>query len=151
MAQAGLLSLKTGKKDIQVAIALVERDGAWLVSQRAAGRVFAGLWEFPGGKIEPGESPAGAAVRETREETCLEIEAVGELGSIVTDYPDHRVILHLVLCRCVNGEPSPGDDSVTEVCWVSWTQLQQLEMPAANAEIIARLSALIERRTRDTA
>ena len=63
--------------DIEVALALLERRGRWLVTRRAEGRIFAGQWEFPGGKIEPGESPEQAAVRELREETGLVAEPVG--------------------------------------------------------------------------
>ncbi|GMU22807.1 MAG: hypothetical protein AMXMBFR13_28910 [Phycisphaerae bacterium] len=120
-----------------IALALVERDGRWLVSRRAPGRVFAGLWEFPGGKMAGGERAEDAAVRETLEETGLEVGACGFLGELTTQSGDGPVVLHLVLCRTVSGEARPADPAVEAVAWVTTAELAALSMPPANAQIVA--------------
>ncbi|MBI4580412.1 MAG: NUDIX domain-containing protein [Planctomycetes bacterium] len=126
---------------VEVALALIEKDGRWLVSRRSAGRVFAGLWEFPGGKVHPGESAAGAAVREAAEETGLAVEATADLGSVETAHGGRIVVLRLVRCRpaCGVDDARPADPAITEVRWVSLAELAALPMPPANGEIIRRL------------
>jgi mutator protein MutT len=129
----------------EIALALVQRedDGHWLVSRRSPGRVYAGLWEFPGGKIKPGETPEQAAVRETAEETGLFVVPVGSLGSLTdVQNANTNVRLHLVMCRIEAGTAEPGDSAVTEVRWASRAEIRQLEMPPANAEILRRLEQL---------
>jgi mutator protein MutT len=123
-----------------VALALVERQGRWLVSRRGEGRPFAGLWEFPGGRVAPGESPTEAAVRETWEETGLTVQAVGTLGRVTSRSGDGRVVLHLVLCRPIAGEAAPVSPAVTQVRWAAMDELRGLAMPPANAEIVERLA-----------
>jgi mutator protein MutT len=127
---------------VDVALALVRGVRGWLVTRRSAGRVFAGLWEFPGGRIDIGETPYEAAVRETAEETGLTVEAVAAVGKIETAHAGGRVVLHLVHCRVVSGEAGVCDTAVEEVRWVSMSELEALPMPPVNAEIIARLKGL---------
>lgn len=126
---------------LQVALALIHDDRGWLVSRRSAGRIFAGLWEFPGGKIGPRETPQSAAVRETREETGLLVEPLGSLGEVEDAHGGKRVRLHLILCRPLSGEAAARDPAVDEVHWVSLEELEKLPMPPVNAQIIARLRA----------
>jgi len=128
-------------KSVQVALALVQGERGWLVTRRSAGRVFAGLWEFPGGKIEIGETPQAAAVREAGEETGVSVEAVEMLGEVQTEHGGVRVVLHLVHCRVTGGEARVGDAAVEEVRWVSTAELEALPMPPVNAQIIERLHA----------
>jgi mutator protein MutT len=125
-----------------VALALIGGERGWLVSRRSAGRIFAGLWEFPGGKVEAGETAETAAVREAFEETGLRVEAVGGLGVLHTEHSGGRVALHLVHCRVVDGEAAVCDAAVAEVRWVNMTELEALAMPPVNAEIIAWLKRL---------
>jgi len=127
---------------VHVALALVDRDGRWLVARRSERRLFAGYWEFPGGKVEAGESTFAAAVREAREEAGLAVEPIRSLGRIETEHGGQQITLHLVRCRPAGGEPAPSSPAVTEVRWVSQADLRRLRMPPANAEIIDRLSAL---------
>jgi len=122
-----------------VAIALVESNGRWLVARRSEGRVFAGLWEFPGGKVEEGESAAEAAVREVREETGLEVRPIALLGRVHTSHGGQAVVLHLVPCQPVAGEPTVCSEAVSELRWVSLEELRGLPMPPANNEIIRHL------------
>jgi len=126
---------------VSVALALVRSGDRWLVSRRSEGRVFAGLWEFPGGKVQPGEEPSATAVRETREETGLQVEAVRELGAVDTAHDGKKFDLYLVECRPLAGEAVPASPAVTEVRWVTLEELQALPMPPANARIIERLLA----------
>ena len=88
----------------------------------------------------PGEPAEAAAVRETSEETGLQVEPVGTAGSITTYHDGKTVVLHLVRCRVVGGTATPADASVAEVRWVSVDELRALQMPPANAEIIRHLS-----------
>jgi mutator protein MutT len=126
---------------VHVALAVVDEEGRWLVGRRSPGRIFASLWEFPGGKLLPGESAEQAAVRETREETGLTVEPLADLGQIETCHGGRTVVLHLIHCRRVAGEPQPSDPAVDEVRWVTAAELRALPMPPANADVIARLPA----------
>ncbi|HOW69095.1 MAG TPA: NUDIX domain-containing protein [Phycisphaerae bacterium] len=129
-------------RDIQVSLALVGCQGSWLVSRRAPGRVFAGHWEFPGGKVEGAETPAEAAVREVREETGLRVVAVGDVGQVATEHDGQRVVLHLVHCQVVEGMPAVCSPAVDAVRFVTLSELAALPMPPANGEVVVRLSFL---------
>ena len=125
---------------MNIALAIVRQSGLWLVDRRGdRGGPFAGLWEFPGGKIQAGETPEVAAVRECAEETSLQVEPAGRLELVEHDYDRLRVRLHPVLCRAVSGTAFPRDRSVVEVGWVDDGTLASLEMPAANRSVIAEL------------
>lgn len=110
------------------------------MSRRAPGRVFAGLWEFPGGKVENGESAFEAAVRETREEAGLTIEAMEEWMTVDSrPSPEKRVILHVIHCRYIAGEAHPCDAAIEAVDWATLSDLRHLPMPPANAMIVAAI------------
>lgn len=125
---------------LNVALAVIRQGNQVLVSRRAEGRIFAGRWEFPGGRVEPGESPEAAAVREAMEEVGLGVEAVETWPPVLTHHGGRDVALHPVLCRVVSGEPRPRDPAVTEVRWVGAEELRTLQMPPANVEIVRRLA-----------
>lgn len=131
---------------VSVALALVQAGGRWLVGRRASGRVFAGLWEFPGGKCGPAESPSQAAVRETLEEAGIAVEATGDLGTIESTNASGAVKLHLVTCRLIDDadieKARACDPAVTEIRWVNANELLTLPMPPANAEILRRLGVV---------
>jgi len=124
-----------------VALALVDVEGRWLVSRRAPGRNFAGLWEFPGGKIEPGETPAQAAVREVAEETGLEVSPLGGLGQVTTEHNGQTIVLHLIRCGARAGVPRVCSSAIDAVRFVTLSEVADLPMPPANATVIARLRA----------
>ena len=126
---------------VHVALALVQAENGWLVSRRSAGRVFAGLWEFPGGKMEIGENPQSASAREAREETGVVVEPVELLGEVESNHGGRRVVLHLVRCQWVSGEAAACDPAVEEVRWVGAEELAKLPMPPVNTQIISRLLA----------
>ena len=95
---------------IRVVAALIsDAQGRYLAQQRPAHKSRGMLWEFPGGKVEPGESDAQALVREGREELAVELEVAELVWSTVHDYPDVQVELRLHRARIVQGEPQPLD------------------------------------------
>jgi mutator protein MutT len=126
------------KKRVEVAIALVWRGGLLLVSRRTADVHLGGSWEFPGGKLEPGESVEACAEREVLEEVGLVVRARARREPIVYDYPDRVVTLTPVDCSWVSGEPRALE--VAEVRWVELSLLQELDFPPANAPLLRELS-----------
>lgn len=126
-----------GQPVYQVAIALVLRDGRWLVAERHADAHLGGLWEFPGGKFAPPETPEQAAVRELFEECGVRAEAGRVIHELAVGYADRQIRLYAVRCRWVAGEPRPLGNARCE--WVTLAELRRLPMPAANAELIAAL------------
>lgn len=125
----------TGHEIQRVALALVRRADTWLVAQRPARAHLGGLWEFPGGKLERGETPAAAALRELHEECGVSAIAVATLPSAQCDYGDRVVELTPVLCVWEAGEPRPLGNQACR--WVATAELRQLTMPPINARIIA--------------
>lgn len=126
--------MRTDKPIHEVAIAIVRRGELWLVAKRRPDAHLGGMWEFPGGKCEPSESPAVAAVREVFEECGVVSIAQCTLGDFTVDYGDRVCNLHAVLCNWQSGEAHPhGSD---ECRWVTNDELRALEMPAINAQII---------------
>ncbi len=129
---------------VEVALALIERGGRWLVSRRAPGRVFEGLWEFPGGACQTGETPAAAASREALEEVGLVVLPLMDLEPIETAHAGRQFRLHLVRCAAAEGDVRPCDPAVIEVRWVDLDELKRLPMPPANAAVIARIAAAVQ-------
>jgi 8-oxo-dGTP diphosphatase len=122
---------------IIVAAAVVERNGAFLLTRRLKGTHLEGAWEFPGGKCEPLETPAACLVREIREELGTVI-IVGELILVTRHaYPDRTVELHFYEGR-LTGDPVPQIGQ--EMRWVTRDELAELDLPEADAELIERLA-----------
>jgi 8-oxo-dGTP diphosphatase len=126
-----------------VAAALVDDRGRVLVQRRPAGKALAGLWEFPGGKVEPGESPEDALVRELREELAIDIDATALTALTFASMPltDRHLLLLLYVCREWRGDPRPLEASA--LAWHHPAGLRQLEMPPADAPFIAVLEAAL--------
>jgi 8-oxo-dGTP diphosphatase len=120
-----------------VAVAIVGRDGRWLVAQRHPHAHLGGLWEFPGGKCEADETAQAAALRELREECGVEAFVERVLPELRHDYGDRVVELTPVLCRWASGEARPLGSAACR--WVSLHELRGLQMPAMNAAILAEL------------
>ena len=122
---------------IHVAVALVHRDGLWLVARRAHDAHLPGLWELPGGKREEGETPAVAATRELLEECGVDAVVERSLEPVCWEYADRRVSITPVVCRWQSGEAQPlGSD---ECRWVSLPAMRRLPMPPINSEIIRQI------------
>ena len=131
--------MSAGKKIVEVSAALIFRGGKLLITQRHAQVHLGGLWEFPGGKRESGETFEECLVREIREELGVEI-SVGELfAEIHHDYPEKSVGLKFFICRLVAGEPQPLDCAAVK--WVAQNELTNFEFPAADAQLLAKLRA----------
>jgi mutator protein MutT len=122
---------------VEVVAAVVERDGRYLITRRLEGTHLAGLWEFPGGKILPGEKPADALRRELKEELGVEA-AVGQLIETVDwTYPEKSVRLRFFRCALAE-EPTPLEGQ--EMRWIPGAELRSYNFPDADATLIARLS-----------
>lgn len=124
---------------IIVAAAVIERAGAVLVTRRLKGTHLEGLWEFPGGKCEPGESIHDCLIREIVEE--LAVTVVPRETMLVTThvYPEKTVELHFVACD-LDGEPAPQQGQ--QMQWIARADIDTLEFPAADAALIAQLRTM---------
>jgi A/G-specific adenine glycosylase len=123
---------------VRGAVVVLERGGRWLVRRREPGKLLGGLWEFPGGKIEPGESPRRAARRELREETGLAAGPLRSRGVVRHAYSHFTVELHVF-----EGHPAGGVDARRgdPGRWVRPAELRRLPIPKATEKILARLAA----------
>ena len=105
-----------------VAGALFDAHGRVLIAQRPAGKHMAGGWEFPGGKVEPGETPRAALIRELQEELGIDVHEAAPLIAYEHEYPHRRVLLDLWVVGCYTGEPQPLDAPALQ-----WTAIDDLE------------------------
>jgi 8-oxo-dGTP diphosphatase len=124
---------------IVVAGALSDADGRVLMARRPAGKQHAGLWEFPGGKVEPGETPGAALVRELREELGIAIDSDALLPVAFSESPgDRHLVLLLYRCRSWRGEPRALD--AAEIRWVAVNDLAAFDMPPADRPLAEALA-----------
>jgi 8-oxo-dGTP diphosphatase len=121
---------------IVVTAAVIERDGAFLVTRRLEGVHLEGFWEFPGGKCEPGESHTACIKREILEELGTGVRVGPEIFAVQHEYPERIVELHFFACELA-GEPVALLRQ--EMRWVRRDELGTLEFPPADAELIERL------------
>jgi A/G-specific adenine glycosylase len=121
----------------RAAVVVLDYRGRWLVQRRPAGGLLGGLWEFPGGQIEPGESGAAAARRELREETGFSVRGLAPAGVVLHDYSHFSVELHVFRGRPAGRRPPlpPGRR------WVTPAELSCLPIPKATEKIVRRLSS----------
>ncbi len=122
---------------IEVSAGLVFRSGRLLITQRQAGAHLGGLWEFPGGKREPGETFEECLVRELREELAIEVAVGGLIETIQHDYPEKRVLLKFFRCDWRAHEPQAL--GCPAFAWVTREELGKYEFPAADARLLQRL------------
>jgi mutator protein MutT len=130
-------SIDSRSGPIPVGIGLIHRGGTYLVRQRPAGTVYAGYWEFPGGKCEPGESPAETAARECYEETGLAVVVLRLRRVIEHHYPHGHVLLHFF--DCVPADPNAEPPQSAGCRWVEAARLPALRFPEANEMILEEL------------
>ena len=120
--------------EVKVAAGVIERDGQVLVTQRAAKAHQGGLWEFPGGKLESGESAEQALIRELAEELNIQVTQQAPLIEISHDYGDKQVRLFVSVVRAFEGEPQGMEGQPMQ--WIAAADLNRLSFPAANLPII---------------
>ena len=126
-----------------VAVALIDADGRVLLQQRPPGKAMADLWEFPGGKVEPGETPEAALIRELEEELGIRTPASCLAPATFASEPldDRHLLLLLYVCRKWEGVPHPHH--ATALKWVRPAQMYALPMPPADLPLIGILEALL--------
>jgi len=127
----------TGTEPIQVAAALILREGRYLITQRRADVHLGGLWEFPGGKREPGESLEACLRRELREELGIEISNPMLFQVIPHDYPEKSVELHFFRCAISSGLPRPL--GCEDLQWVAPDELGRYPLPPADRLLVEAL------------
>jgi len=126
-----------------VAVALVDTDNRVLLARRPEGKALAGLWEFPGGKIEPDERPEDALIRELREELGIEVKApcLAPLAFASHAYDDFHLLMPLYICRKWQGFVQAREGQALK--WVSPKALRDYAMPPADAPLIPPLVDLL--------
>jgi len=124
---------------IVAACALLSREGAVLIAKRPAGRPLAGLWEFPGGKVEGGERPEDTLIRELREELAITVSeaCLAPLAFASHTYPDFHLLMPLYVCRRWNGVVTPQEGQETK--WVRPKNLVDYAMPPADKPLVAMI------------
>ena len=125
------------------ACALIDADGRVLIAQRPAGKTLAGLWEFPGGKIEAGERPEETLIRELHEELGLTVReaCLAPLTFASYAYPEFHLLMPLYVCRRWEGFVTPREGQTLR--WVKAADLRKLEMPPADEPLIPFLMDLL--------
>jgi 8-oxo-dGTP diphosphatase len=125
------------------ACALVDADGRVLIAQRPAGKPMAGLWEFPGGKIEVGEAPEQSLIRELQEELGIVVNeaCLAPLAFASHAYPDFHLLMPLYVCRRWEGQVIASEGQA--LAWVKPNRLRDYEMPPADVPLISHLMALL--------
>ena len=126
-----------------VACALVDADRRVLIAQRPEGKSMAGLWEFPGGKLEPGETPEAALIRELHEELGIETKAacLAPLSFVSHAYESFHLLMPLYVCRKWQGQPRAREKQALR--WVRPQKLRDFAMPPADLPLIAPLCDLL--------
>jgi 8-oxo-dGTP diphosphatase len=126
-----------------VCVALIDADGRVLLAERPAGKAMAGLWEFPGGKIGPGETPEAALIRELKEELGIDVAAacLSPFAFASHRYDDFHVLLLLYLCRRWQGLAAAREGQ--KLAWVRKDRLGDYAMPPADKPLVAMLRDLL--------
>lgn len=134
------MSLKTV---LVAACALIDADGRVLLAERPAGKPMAGLWEFPGGKVETGERPEETLIRELKEELGITVSepCLAPLTFASHVYPDFHLLMPLYVCRRWEGIVTPIE--AQRLAWVKPNRLRDYEMPPADVPLVAHLMSLL--------
>jgi 8-oxo-dGTP diphosphatase len=131
-----MMTVHTAKMVLVAACALLDEDGRVLLTRRPQGKPMAGLWEFPGGKVDAGETPEVALIRELREELGITVQArcLAPLTFASHGYESFHLLMPLYVCRRWEGDVEPLEGQ--EIAWVRSDKLQSYEMPPADIPLI---------------
>lgn len=124
---------------IEVAAAIIIKDGQILAAQKGYGP-FEGMWEFPGGKLEPGETPEDALSREIKEELNTQVKIDAFLTTVEYDYPDFHLIMHCYLCSLTGKHPTLLEHKSAR--WLEKENLDSVHWLPADLDLIQRLKSL---------
>jgi 8-oxo-dGTP diphosphatase len=133
----------SAKLVLVAACALIDVDGRVLLAQRPPGKAMAGLWEFPGGKVESGERPEDSLIRELKEELGIIVReaCLAPLTFASHAYPEFHLLMPLFVCRRWDGMVTPREGQ--RLAWVRPNRLREYPMPPADEPLIAHLTALL--------
>jgi 8-oxo-dGTP diphosphatase len=125
------------------ACALIDADGRVLIAERPAGKSMAGLWEFPGGKVDPGERPEDALIRELKEELGIVVQeaCLAPLTFASHSYEDFHLLMPLYVCRRWEGMVTAREGQ--KLSWVRPNRLKEYPMPPADVPLISHLTTLL--------
>ena len=128
---------------VVAACALIDPDGRLLIAQRPPGKAMAGLWEFPGGKVEPDETPEQALIRELTEELGIAVTeaCLAPFTFASHQYADFHLLMPLYLCRRWHGTPAPHEHAALK--WVRPRELSAWPMPPADLPLVPMLRDLL--------
>ena len=131
------------KTVLVAACALVDADGRVLLAQRPQGKPMAGLWEFPGGKIEAGERPEQTLIRELKEELGIVVkeDCLAPLTFASHSYPDFHLLMPLYVCRRWEGTVTARE--AQQLAWVKPNRLRDYDMPPADVPLVSHLMTLL--------
>lgn len=137
MTEPGLPTL------LVVAVALVDRDGRVLLAERPEGKQMAGLWEFPGGKVQAGETPEAALIRELQEELGVDTEAscLAPFTFASHSYARFHLLMPLYVCRVWEGRPEGREGQ--RLAWATPSEMKSYPMPPADKPLVAMLRDLL--------
>lgn len=123
-------------KHVEVVAAIIQRDGLVYATQRGYGE-WKDWWEFPGGKVEPGESCETALIREIREELTVEIQVEQRLCTVVYDYPTFHLVMHCYFCKLASGHLTLLEHEAAR--WLSQQELDAVEWLLADKVVVEKL------------
>ena len=133
----------SAKVVLVAACALIDTDGRVLIAQRPEGKSMAGLWEFPGGKVDPGERPEDALIRELKEELGIVVNeaCLAPLTFASHSYEDFHLLMPLYVCRRWEGMVTARESQ--KLAWVRPNRLREYPMPPADVPLISHLTTLL--------
>ncbi len=131
-----------GKEVIRVVAAVIEHDGRYLITQRNANAVLPGLWEFPGGRVEPDESETAALLREVAGRIGVEVIVGAKIGEHQHDYTTYQVHLTMYACK-LPAEARPYPKNVADLRWVTSREFLDYDFPPADEKTMSKLLGLV--------